>query len=190
MSSGIHSLRRPLALALAVLAGLALALVAAPAYAHDELIGSDPAVGAHVDTLPTQIAMTFSGVLLDEPGATVVEVTDAAGDDLTASDPVLDGTRLTQELSGEASGVVTVTYRVVSSDGHPVSDRFTFTVGDGSAVDPTPASPVATATALPGAPMATTDLTWIWVVLAVVVTGLGGALVAVLVARARRARED
>lgn len=188
MSSGIHTRRHPFALAVAVLAGLALALVAGPAYAHDELIGSDPAAGSQVAELPSEITMTFSGVLLDEPGATEVVVTDAEGNDLTALAPVLDGTRLTQGLVGSASGTVTVTYRVVSSDGHPVSDRFTFTVGTGDA-------PPATATPLPsaptdGAPSQGTGAGIVWIVLGVLVVALGGGVVAVLVARTRRARED
>jgi hypothetical protein len=46
--------------------------------------------------------MTFSGVLMDEPGATHVVVTDAAGTDLTDGDPVIDGTRLTQPAGSGA----------------------------------------------------------------------------------------
>ncbi len=80
-------------------------------------------MNAEVGTLPAQITMTFSGVLMDEPGATQVVVTDAAGASLTDGDPTLDGTHLTQGLAGNASGPVTVTWRVVSSDGHPVSGQ-------------------------------------------------------------------
>jgi methionine-rich copper-binding protein CopC len=98
---------------------IGIVFAGAPAWAHDELIGADPATGARVDALPAEITMTFSGVLMDEPGATDVVVTDAAGTDLTSGDPVIDGTRLTQQLSGSAAGEVTVIWRVVSSDGHP-----------------------------------------------------------------------
>lgn len=191
MSQEIHTprtrSRRPFVLAAAMLAGLALSLVAGPASAHDELVGSDPAAGSQVAELPAEITLTFSGVLIDEPGATEVVVTDAEGTDLTALDPVLDGTRLTQGLVGEASGAVTVIYRVVSSDGHPVSDQFTFTVGDGTAV-----APVGTETPLPGAPMEDLGdgIRVVWIIIGVLVVALGGALIAVLVARARRARED
>lgn len=167
-------------------AGLLLAalltMTAAPALAHDELIGSNPAAGSTVDRLPAELTLTFSGVLLAEPEATEVVVTDAAGTDLTGGDPVVDGTRLTQPLSGDATGEVTVIWRVVSSDGHPISDSFAFHVG--SAV-----APGETGTPLPGPPMQATDLSWIWIVLGVVAVGLGGALVAILVARASGPRE-
>lgn len=189
-SHRIHT-RRPFALVAAVVAGLALVLVGGPAFAHDELIGSTPVAGSQVDELPAEVVLTFSGVLLDEPGATQVVVTDASGASLVGGDPVLDGTRLTQPLEGSASGEVTVIWRVVSSDGHPISDEFTFTVGSGGGGAGEPAAtPIATATPLPGPPMAATDFSWIWIVLGVVLVGAGGALVAVLVTKARGPRED
>lgn len=170
----------------AVLAALAVLVAvfgfASPAFAHDELIGADPAAGSQVGELPAAVTMTFSGVLLDEPGATEVAVTDAAGTDLTDGAPQLEGTRLTQPLQGSASGTVTVTWRVVSSDGHPISDRFTFAVGDGAT------SPLGSQTPLPGPPMAATDMTWLWVAGAVLIVAVGG-LVVVLLARKRRADE-
>lgn len=191
MSQGIHT-PRPLArlgaAATALLAALALVLLASPAYAHDELIGSDPASGAQVDALPAEITLTFSGVLLDEPGATEVVVTDAAGNDLTASDPVLDGTRLTQPLQGDAAGEVTVIWRVVSSDGHPVSDQFTFTVGDGSAVAPTGTAPSPTETAPASDDEGVSPAVWIGVGVAIFASLIG--VFAVTSSANRRRRED
>ncbi|WP_431803978.1 copper resistance CopC family protein [Microbacterium sp. bgisy203] len=191
MSQGIHT-PRPLArlgaAATALLAALALVLLASPAYAHDELIGSDPASGAQVDALPAEITLTFSGVLLDEPGAAEVVVTDAAGTDLTASDPVLDGTRLTQPLQGDASGEVTVIWRVVSSDGHPVSDQFTFTVGDGSAVAPTGTAPSPTETAPASDDEGVSPAVWIGVGVAIFASLIG--VFAVTSSANRRRRED
>lgn len=191
MSHGIHT-RRPLArlaaAATALLAALVLVFVASPAWAHDELIGSDPAAGAQVDALPAELTMTFSGVLLDEPGATEVVVTDAAGTDLTASDPVLDGTRLTQPLQGDASGEVTVIWRVVSSDGHPISDQFSFTVGDGTAVAPTGAAPSPTETAPADDDEGVSPAVWIGVGVAIFASLIG--VFAVSSSANRRRRED
>ncbi|MFT4213638.1 MAG: copper resistance protein CopC [Microbacterium sp.] len=158
-----------------------LSLFAAPAWAHDELTGATPAAGSHVEALPDQVELIFSGALLDEPGATEVTVTDAAGASLTAGDPVIDGTRLTQPLQGTASGTVTVIWRVVSSDGHPASDEFTFTVG---------AAPTTTATLAAEDPLTIgADITWmLWAGGAAV--AIGGILLAVFLARKRRPRED
>lgn len=185
MSHRIHT-PRPFSAATALLAlivGFALTLVASPAFAHDELIGSSPAAGSEVDALPAEITLTFSGVLIDGAGTTQIVVTDAAGTALAAGDPVLDGTRLTQPLAGSASGTVTVLWRVVSSDGHPVSGELSFTVGDGSV------APTGTQTPLPGPPMEAVDMTWIWWVLGAVVVG-GGILLVILLTRKRPSRED
>ncbi|WP_336633126.1 MULTISPECIES: copper resistance CopC family protein [unclassified Microbacterium] len=171
---------------LAVLVGTFM--TAAPASAHDELIGAEPAAQSQVDAPPDELVLTFSGVLLDQPGTTEVVVTDAAGTDLTDGDPVLSGTRLTQPLTPTAQpGAVTVVWRVVSSDGHPVSGQYTFTVGGDADGAPTPA---ASPTEVPGAPMEGTDMTWLLVVGGIVLVGAGGALVAVLLARSRPPHED
>ncbi|WP_242086052.1 copper resistance protein CopC [Microbacterium lacticum] len=154
MSHRIHT-PRPFSAATALLAlivGFALTLVASPAVAHDELIGSSPAAGSEVDALPAEITLTFSGVLIDGAGTTQIVVTDASGADITGGDPVLDGTKVTQPLAASAApGLVTVVWRVVSSDGHPVSDQFTFTVAGGSGASPeasaSASSPAATSSA-------------------------------------------
>ncbi|MFT3798752.1 copper resistance CopC family protein [Microbacterium sp.] len=176
-SSRIHN--RVLAFAALVLAGI-LSLAAMPAWAHDELLGADPADGAHLDALPAEIALTFSGVLLDEPGATDIVVTDAAGTDLTDGDPVLDGTRVRQALQGAGSGPVTVLWRVVSSDGHPISGQYAFTVGEGGA----------TFTPAPGADMAGTDATWLLWVGGIAVVCVVGIVLVVVLSRKRAPRED
>ena len=199
LSHRIHT--RPFALpalaaaVIALMMGVALVLVspAAPASAHDELIGSSPAAGAEVDAVPDELVLTFSGVLLDEPGATQVVVTDAAGTDLTDGDPTLDGTKLTQPLAADtaAAGTVTVIWRVVSSDGHPVSDQFSFSVAGGTPVTSAPSSSAtaaADATPAPGPSMEATDMTWVWIALplALVVAFVG----VLLWARKRGPRED
>lgn len=168
--------RRPIALWGLVL-GLLLATGASPALAHDELIGTDPAGGAVLASPPTSLTLTFSGILLDEEGATEVAVLDASGASLTDGDPVLDGVRVTQALTGEGSGTVTVQWRVVSSDGHPISGEYAFSVGDG----------VAPATPAPAEPADTFDPTLLLVVAAVLVSGVMVVLVA---ARKRGAGED
>lgn len=197
MSHRVHTLRSfLLGLFAALLAVLSLT-IASPASAHDELIGASPSVNGQVDALPNEITLTFSGVLIDQPGATQVVVTDAAGTSLTDGDPALDGTRLTQQLAGTASGPVTVIWRVVSSDGHPVSGQFTFTVaGAASGATPgattAPAAPVATSSPTAAAP-ASTDAgvpAFVWALLGIVIVAALGGLVAVLVRRARTTPED
>jgi copper resistance protein C len=198
---------RPARRARAVLAALALAVAvlatpAAPALAHDQLVSTDPADGAVLDVLPAAIALDFSAELLDEPNATVVEVTDATGANLAAGAPLVDGALVTQGLTGAGSGPITVLWRVVSSDGHPISGQFGFTV---TAPGPTPTStatatptptptssgptdaetPVPSPSATPAAATAA-DLRPLWIGLAIAAVVVAGAVVALLVARARR----
>ncbi len=125
---------------LAFLLGAFLAVGVAPAaLAHDELLGSDPAAGSSVDALPAEIVLNFSGPVLNEEGSAEFSVTDSAGTEFAAGAPVIDGARVTQPLEGDAEGTVTVAWKIVSSDGHPVSETFNFTVGTAADVEPSSA---------------------------------------------------
>ena len=121
-----------LLLALGLCIGVSLALPAT-AVAHDVLERTTPAEGTTVDRLPGAVVLTFS----EQPlaiGAQVV-VTGPSGN-VASGAPTIGGRDVTQALSPSApAGDYTVTYRVTSGDGHPVSGSFAFhaTVGlDGS----------------------------------------------------------
>lgn len=179
--------RAVLGLAALMLCAIAAFVVAPAASAHDELLATDPEQGSVVDTLPEEISMTFSGLLLDEAGATEVSVTSADGTSLTDGDPILDGTGLTQPLDGSASGTVTVLWRVVSSDGHPIAGDFTFDVGAASATSTSAASPGPSESSAPE--NSGDDFPWPLVITVAIVV-LGAGLVVALVATSRRRRED
>ncbi|GAA2741873.1 hypothetical protein GCM10009868_09630 [Terrabacter aerolatus] len=110
-------------------------LVALPstAFAHDVLERTDPADGTTVAKLPGSVVLTFAEAPL-AIGAQVV-VTGPSG---TASSgaPTISGREVTQAIAPTApGGDYTVSYRVTSDDGHPVTGTFSFhaTVGlDGS----------------------------------------------------------
>ncbi|MEU0556982.1 copper resistance CopC family protein [Dactylosporangium sp. NPDC006015] len=125
--------------ALTVVAVVTALTTASPAWAHNALRGSTPAEGAGLPTSPAAITMTFR----ESPNAAMaqVAVVDAAGADLVAGAPTGAGTTLTQPLrAATAAGAVSVTYRVVSTDGHPVQGKITFTVAAASpaATSPSP----------------------------------------------------
>jgi methionine-rich copper-binding protein CopC len=205
VTSSVVPRRRSLS---AVLASLLLAvaalfvLPASPAFAHDELVSTDPPADAVLDALPSQITFTYSADILTEDGTAVVEVTDADGTALTEGTPVVSGTDVTQTLAGSASGVVTVKWRVVSSDGHPIDGTFSFSVNAASPTPTATATPTPTetpsasatsapATATPDATPAPTEntsdaspLPWILLVVALVI--VAGAIVWLFVARGRR----
>lgn len=190
----------PAVLTTVLLAAAALLIPALPAAAHDELIGTDPAPDAVLETLPEQITLSYSADVLTDAGATVIEVTDAAGTALTDGAPEVSGSEVTQALAGPASGTVTVQWRVVSSDGHPIDGEFAFSVPE-STPTPTPsATPSASATAAASeaaSPAATSEVTiplesdapasplpWILLVVALVI--VAGVLVYVFASRGPR----
>jgi methionine-rich copper-binding protein CopC len=191
----------PAVLATAFLAAAALLVPALPAAAHDELIGTDPSADSVLEALPEQITLSYSADVLTDAGATVIEVTDAAGTSLTDGAPEVSGAEVTQALAGPASGTVTVAWRVVSSDGHPIDGEFAFSVPE-STPTPTPtATPSASSTAVPSeaaspaasseapaAPVDTADPAspLPWILLAVALVLVAGVLVYVFASRGPR----
>lgn len=120
------------------------------AAAHDTLIDSTPAADSTVDTLPDELTLTFSAVPIGGEGSTEVVVTDAAGESVTDGAAALDGAMVTQPLAAEAdAGEYHVIWKIVSSDGHPTSGEFTFTVTTSTLTSDPSAAPTAEETASP-----------------------------------------
>jgi methionine-rich copper-binding protein CopC len=122
--------RRRLGLAAAAAAlGLVLAAgtAVAPASAHDELVSSTPAAGDALDSAPTELTLNYSDNILEV--GIEVNVTDAAGTEYVAGEPVVDGATVTVALDADMpGGSYQADWRVVSSDGHPISGSIPFTV--------------------------------------------------------------
>ncbi len=125
---------------------LTLALGAGPAEAHVSLVGSSPEQGGLLSEPPDEVRLDFSSELSSP--ATVV-VTAPGGTIVTNAPPTVSGHTVRQPLAGGGDGSWAVAYRAVSVDGHEVTGRITFSVGDhpappsvapGSAGAQTPAS--------------------------------------------------
>jgi methionine-rich copper-binding protein CopC len=113
----------------AVLLAIAAAVgVAAPVQAHDQIISTSPSEDGHVDTAPAEVSMVYTDSLI-EVGAVVLVMDDTEKD--WADGPVaLDGPNAVQAIkAGMPDGVYQVRWRVVSSDGHPISGVYDFAVG-------------------------------------------------------------
>jgi methionine-rich copper-binding protein CopC len=109
---------------------------------HARLTSTAPKDGATVKTA-TKVVLTFNEDV--NPNFVAVEVGGPAGDE-TDGDPTTDGRTVTQPLAPDLpAGEHVATYRVVSTDGHPVSGKVTFTTTAG----PASASPSVTASASP-----------------------------------------
>jgi len=122
---------RPRALAVSLAAAALLVGAASTAQAHNILVGTSPADGSIAKVVPAQVTLTFN-----EPALAVgteIIVTGPSGPVQTGAAVLVNDTVTEHLQPGSPAGSYTVIYRVTSSDGHPVSGRFTF-----SATSPSP----------------------------------------------------
>jgi methionine-rich copper-binding protein CopC len=179
-----------------VVVAATVAWSAAPAYAHNYVVGTTPAAGSVVTEQPGAVSVTTNDNLLDLSG-------EGAGSAIQVSGPAdapryfgdgcatVAGPTLETAVQLGQPGEYTVVWQTVSTDGHSISDTFTFTwqpnadqtLAEGSAsastcdtngsgaADATASDGPDSATADDGSAVGVSDLLWI-----------GGALVAILAA--------
>lgn len=192
--------RRPLTFVMASLVGAGAVLLApTSAQAHSELVGSTPAENATLQKAPTQVSLEFNEEVQQQGGAITVTGPDGARYDInntfTAS-----GTEATVDLRDiSEAGRFSVTYRIVSADGHVVQGEYPFRLQGGTNESPSPStsasensSPPATVTpsASPAAQEGDTDGdeggSVIWVLgLGAIGLALIAAMIAVFTRRGR-----
>jgi copper transport protein len=145
---------------LALVAFVAVASLApGSALAHNSLDGSSPANGAVLDAAPPQIVWTFAN---DVPLETLtVTLTDQTGvrTEVPGSRHGPNGPEeVVTPLPALSAGEVSVRWRLVGADGHPITDTISFTINAVAAAPtttaPASAGPQATATP-PTAPQVT-----------------------------------
>ena len=191
---------RGLLVVLPVLLGVVL-LSGSPAYAHVSLLSSDPADGAIVRRPVSTVTLRFSEQLNPRLARAAVTVDGAPA---RSSSKVSGGTLTVRTPS--RSGEFQVAYRVVSQDGHTVSDKIDFTVrGAGAATPRQSGSPAPSPSAEPPAstgPAAVVDGTattdgkgrtvtrsWVWLLVGLGGVGLLGGLAYVLILGRRTTTE-
>lgn len=197
----MSSISRPLATLVATLVvGTApVALVAAPASAHTDFVGSDPKDGATLREVPREVVLEFSDDMDPELSSIAVRVEDGRNTPLQVTGgakPTVLVAQVPDAMQPAAGGATrwTVTFRVVSSDGHPVAGTTGFVVRTAttpstpsdedtpSASDPSPtANPDGQATGQAAADPA--DERGVWPLVAVGIGALvllGGAVAATM----------
>ncbi len=112
--------------AVAVAASLGLAAPISGAFAHASLVASNPSDGAVTQAAPTHITLRFNEPvsplairLIDAAGATHADLA------VSARDETID-VALPPDLP---TGTQTLSYRILSLDGHPVGGALAFSIG-------------------------------------------------------------
>ncbi len=115
---------------IAILASIAMALATAPsAMAHAQIASSFPKAKSIVKVWPTNVWVEFDGNLISIPGSSIdrLVVKDSAGKQVDIKDSTVGGARLSVSLKKSAApGKITMSWRVVSEDGHPVQSSTFF----------------------------------------------------------------
>ncbi|MFD1722798.1 copper resistance CopC family protein [Amnibacterium endophyticum] len=124
----MHSIHpSPPRLALVGTAALLLALMPAlPASAHDQLVTATPAEGGTVSSA-SSVDLTFDAAVLELGGGrNAITVTGTGGRHFETACARIEGDAMSVPVALGGAGDYTVTWRAVSSDGHPVGDSYSF----------------------------------------------------------------
>ena len=103
------------------------------AFAHGEMIQATPAADSKVLTAPAEVSIEFDGKLQTIGNAVVnsITVTDNQGQVISSPTSVVEANKISTRLQlTDITGLVSVHYRIVSEDGHPVEGDYSFTVGE------------------------------------------------------------
>ncbi|MFC9648724.1 MULTISPECIES: copper resistance protein CopC [unclassified Streptomyces] len=127
----------------------AAVVLAPPAQAHTALASSDPSDKSTLPASPGEIALTFNEKM--DGAYARVAVTGPDDRSVASGSATAKGRTVTQRLTAAVpAGRYTVAFRVVSTDGHPVTGSLTYTVtpppAPAASSDDTAASPEPTAT--------------------------------------------
>jgi len=117
----------PIALTLAALTG------AGAVSADNTLESSNPSDGSTVSSAPTEVVLTFANAV--DPATVTVELIAADESVVTLANPAQgsDDKSVRVPLPAGLSGVTTIRWKMVATDGHVMSGRFQFTIGSGDA---------------------------------------------------------
>ena len=118
------------------------------AQAHSALESSTSAQGQVVETLPSEVSLTFNEELISIEGESVNTLTlkGADGTNYELLPPTIVGAVLSARVAGGdyPAGDYLLSYRAVSADGHPITGEITFSTSSPTAVEFEEATPVTT----------------------------------------------
>ncbi|MDO5511791.1 copper resistance CopC family protein [Corynebacterium sp.] len=111
-------------------AAAAVLALAAPASAHDVVIGGNPANEEVVEEFPEVIELEFSGYVKEDFNTVAISDSDS-GEVLFSGPPTIDGRMVSIEVPDDVdpgAGDYNIGFQITSSDGHSTRGMTTFTV--------------------------------------------------------------
>ncbi|PCH83186.1 MAG: copper-binding protein [Piscirickettsiaceae bacterium] len=108
---------------------LMLLMFTSTVFAHTKSISADPAPRSILNRSPQVISIIFSQAF--EPSYSTITVKNSDGEQVTEAKATVDTNnkkRLVLSLPTLPAGKYTVSYKVLSLDGHTVSSRYTFRI--------------------------------------------------------------
>ena len=107
-----------------------LLLVTPIANAHTALVSTYPKSNAMLKSSPKYISLTFSQDLIEIPGneANKIRLFNSKNKEIKVTQSIVIGRDIHVPVSKLPASKYTVKYRVVSSDGHPITGSFNFWV--------------------------------------------------------------
>jgi len=116
----------------AIAVAISAMIPAQAAFAHAELESSNPEANSVIGAAPEVVSLTFAEQLMvieGEPEANQIQVNDSSNMRVDNGDFQVTGNVLTVSLKpGLPDDSYTITYRVVSADGHPIEGLVDFEV--------------------------------------------------------------
>lgn len=177
-----------------LLLAMGLLLLATPAQAHSELLGSTPADGEVLTSAPPAVSLQFNEAI--SPAGLQVVAQGPEGP-VTLGTPIIDGAVVQVPWPTDTTGGnYRVAYRVVSADGHPIDGSIGFsypvvtTTAETPAASPEPTDLGASALASQDLSASTTQdsanggFPW-WLAVGAVIVGVG---IGATIARTMRSR--
>lgn len=117
----------------AVCAVVLLIAGASSASAHDYLVSSNPADGSVVRVQPGALSATFNDLVLDSSAISdVAQVIGPDGQHYESACPKVLGRTITVPVGLGPAGAYVFRWRIVSADGHPVTQNINFTYKPGA----------------------------------------------------------
>lgn len=121
--------RLALSLAVTVVCGAGILVGAVPASAHNFLVSSTPEAGSTISELPAEFSVTTNDNLITLGSAAnsgAIEITGPDGLFYGDGCVAITGPTISTTAALGSAGEYTLAWRVVSTDGHPVTNEFTF----------------------------------------------------------------